>query len=55
MTGGPLAPEAGGRSARLFWLWAAIHAVAWTLVPTWTQPTGHRDVIELLNWGRHPA
>ena len=55
MTGRPRAPAAGGRSARLFWLWAALHAVAWTLVPTWTQPAGHRDVIELLNWGRHPA
>ncbi len=38
----------------LFWVFVSLHGIVWTLVPTLSQPNGHRDVIELLNWARHP-
>src|SRR5262249_52137053 len=40
---------------QLFWFWAGLHALLWIVVPAWVQPSGHRDVIELVNWGHHPA
>jgi dolichyl-phosphate-mannose-protein mannosyltransferase len=43
------------RYQQLFWLWACLHGLLWILVPAWVQPSGHRDVIELVNWGHHPA
>lgn len=38
----------------LFWVFVSLHAIVWTLLPILSQPNGHTDVIELLNWGRHP-
>ncbi len=38
----------------LFWVFVSLHGIVWTLVPTLSQPNGPLDVIELLNWGRHP-
>jgi hypothetical protein len=38
----------------LFWAFVSIHAIVWTALPILSQPNGHTDVIELLNWGRHP-
>ncbi len=40
--------------AAVFWAFVLCHGIVWTLVPTLSQPNGHRDVIELLNWARHP-
>lgn len=38
----------------LFGVFVSLHIVVWTILPTLSQPNGHTDVIELLNWGRHP-
>ena len=38
----------------LFWIFVFLHGIVWTLLPILSQPNGHTDVIELLNWGRHP-
>jgi hypothetical protein len=38
----------------LFWVFVSLHGIVWTLVPTVSQPNGPLDVIELLDWGRHP-
>jgi hypothetical protein len=39
----------------LFWVFVSLHGIVWTLTPTISQPNGPLDVIELLDWGRHPA
>jgi len=40
--------------ATVFWAFVLCHGIVWTLVPTLSQPNGSTDVMELLNWGRHP-
>ncbi len=39
------------RTRLLFWLFAGLHLVLWTVVPTLTQPNAPLDTIEMLYWG----
>jgi hypothetical protein len=40
-------------AVRLFWTWIALHAIAWTLLATWTQPNRPLDQVEMLYWGQN--
>ncbi len=40
--------------AAVFWAFVLCHSIIWTLVPILCRPNGHPDVIESLNWARHP-
>lgn len=41
--------------AAIFWAFILCHSLVWTITPAISQPNGPLDLIELLNWGRHPA
>ncbi len=41
--------------AAVFWAFVLCHGIVWTLTPTLSLPNGPLDVLELLNWRRHPA
>jgi 4-amino-4-deoxy-L-arabinose transferase-like glycosyltransferase len=40
------------RPARLFWVFALVHLVLWTVIPSLTSPNAPLDVIEGYAWGR---
>ncbi len=41
--------------ASLAWAFILCHGLVWTLIPAVSQPNGPLDLIELLDWARHPA
>ncbi|ADB14759.1 PMT family 4-amino-4-deoxy-L-arabinose transferase/glycosyltransferase [Pirellula staleyi DSM 6068] len=47
------AEEERAITTRLFWCFAALHVVAWTVLATLTQPNPTLDIMEMLSWGAH--
>lgn len=47
-----LAVRAATHPERLFWVFAIIHLLLWTIIPTLTSPNAPLDVIEGYAWGR---
>ncbi len=50
----PTAPlSQGDPTRRLFWAFATLHVLVWTVVPTLTHPNRPLDMVEMLFWGRN--